>query len=387
MDNNGSKKTILHLIDALNNAGAQQLLVLFAKWAPHSRYRQLVGVLQPDLELEGELISQGVRVISFNRKRPSILQPFPFCRYFYQNIRDIIALCRENGVDVLQCHLSDAEFTGIIAGRLCHGVKILSTIHGPDIFPPRHRFEIRNVLRFLSTKMLYRWTDLIIAVSDEVAEYLTRIFGLKPEKVRVVLNRIEVSAFERTEPAMGLQEDLGIDRTDRVLTNVGRLRTQKGQTFLLDAMASLVSAFDGIKLLILGEGDLLPMLKRKLEELGLSDRVKFLGNRSDVPDILALTELFVFPSLWEGTSLALLEAMAAGKPIVATDIPGNRTVLQHMKTAFLVPPGDSAALAEGIAFLLTNPAKAKELGHNARLLVQEQFDIRQTIAELEAIWG
>ena len=131
----------------------------------------------------------------------------------------------------------------------------------------------------------------------------------------------------------GLSEDLGIDRKDRVLTNVGRLRTQKGQTFLLDAMASLVSAFEGIKLLILGEGDLLPTLKRKLEALGLSNRVKFLGNRSDVPDILALTEIFVFPSLWEGTSLALLEAMAAGKPIVATDIPGNRTVLQHMKTA------------------------------------------------------
>ena len=263
MDNNGSRKTILHLIDALNNAGAQQLLVLFAKWAPPSRYRQLVGVLQPDLELQGALTSRGVRVIGFNRKRPSIFQPFPFFRYFYRNIRDIIALCRENGVDVLQCHLSDAEFTGIIAGRFCRGIQILSTIHGPDIFPPRHRFEIRNVLRFFFTKMLYRWADLIIAVSDEVAEYLTRIFGLKPEKVRVVLNRIEVSAFERNEPALGLREDLGIDRKDRVLTNVGRLRTQKGQTFLLDAMASLVSAFEGIKLLILGEGDLLPTLQKK----------------------------------------------------------------------------------------------------------------------------
>ena len=387
MDDSSSKKTILHVIDALNNAGAQQLLVLFAKWASPGRYRQIVCALTPDLELQGKLASQGVRVICFNRQRPSILNPFLFFRYFTRNIRDILALCRENGVDVLQCHLADAEICGILAGKLYHWGPILATVHGPDLFPQRHRFEIRNVLRFLLFKMLYRWADLIIAVSDEVAAQVTRVFGQKPAKVRVVLNRIEVSAFQGNEPAIGLWEDLGVDRKDRVLTNVGRLRTQKGQTFLLDAMASLVSAFDDIRLLILGEGELLPTLARKADALGLSNRVRFLGTRSDVPDILALTEVFVFPSLWEGTSLALLEAMAAGKPIVATDIPGNRTVLQHMKTAFLVPPGNSAALAEGIAFLLTNFVVAAELGRNARLLVQEQFDIRQTMAELEAIWG
>ena len=112
----------------------------------------------------------------------------------------------------------------------------------------------------------------------------------------------------------------------------------------------------------------------------------FLGSRSDVPDILALSDVFVLPSISEGTSLALLEAMAASKPIVATDIPGNRAVLRHGHNCLLVPPGNPEKLAEAISFLLNHPQIAAEYGKNAYQDVYQRFNIDETITQLIALW-
>jgi len=111
-----------------------------------------------------------------------------------------------------------------------------------------------------------------------------------------------------------------------------------------------------------------------------------LGNREDVPQILAVAELFVLPSLYEGTSIALLEAMAAGKPIVATDIPPNRRLLAHGRNALLVPPGNGAALAAGIADLLESRQKATAFGLGARQVVRESFDVSRMLRQLERVW-
>ena len=142
-----------------------------------------------------------------------------------------------------------------------------------------------------------------------------------------------------------------------------------------------------IRLLLAGDGDLREQLEVKCSSLGISDHVHFLGSRPDVTDILALADIFVLPSLSEATSLALLEAMAAEKPIVATDIAGNRSILLSPKCGVLVPAADGQALAEAISYLLEHPKTASEYGQIAGRVARDRFDVRQSIAQLETLWG
>lgn len=382
-----SPKTILHIIDALNYGGAQKLLVLLARWTPPSKYRTIVCVLQTGIELKTAIESAGVKVVCLYRPRPSILFPFRLATYIYRNIRDIFSLCKRERVDVVLCHLSDAEFLGILAAKLAGTSRILTFVHYPDLLPVRKRNDLRNSLRLIVTKILYRWADYIIAVSKDVAGQLKQTFRLDTNKIYTMVNRIDVDTFARAKVCTQLQKTLGLAPQSRIITTVGRLMPPKGHTYLIDAIAALSTRFKDLKLLLVGNGDLRQSLQSQCEKLGLQQQAIFLGNRPDVAQILALTQIFVLPSLWEGTSLALLEAMAAGKPIVATAIPGNQAILEHQQNSYLVQPGDSHALTEGITFLLKHPRLARGYGQNAQDLAKRRFDIRTTVTALEKLWA
>ncbi len=381
------KMRILHVIDALNHGGAQRLLMLLAEKAPRDRVETGVLVLQPRLELKEALESLGVRVRCCNRERPSILSPHRFLSYVLRNLREIAAFCRSLSADVLHCHLSDAELLGIPSGRLCGVSRVFTTVHYPDLLPKRKPADLRNALRRALTRILYNHlADGVVTVSRDTAEILSRDFGVRPEKIQVILNGVDVASFSPRTPPPDARRSLGFNQKDCILINVARLAPPKGQAFLVEAMARLTAQFPGIRLLFVGDGELRAELEARRASLRLEDTVVFLGNRSDIADLLALSDIFVFSSVSEGTSLALLEAMAAGKPIVATSIPGNEEVLRHGENAYLVPPGDPDALARGVAFLLDHPDEAQRLAAKGQQEVAAQFDIGQTIARYRALW-
>lgn len=381
------KVRILHVIDALNPGGAQRLLLFLAGQISRENFEPCVLVLQPGLDWKDLLESMGVRVYCCQRERPSIFRPISLLTYAFRNIRDIRMCCRVMAADVIHCHLSDAEFLGTVAGRLSGVKRIFTTVHYPDLLPRGGRKDIRNLFRRRVTKLLYhRWVDCAIAVSEDVAQVLRRDFGICGEMIRIIHNGVDIASLAGKEPADDLRKALGFSRNHRILINVGRLAPPKGQVFLLEAMGRLVKQFEGVRLVLVGDGELREALEAGSASLGLTDRVVFLGNRSDVGDLLALSELFVFPSVSEGISLALLEAMAARKPVVASSIPGNEEILDHCVNAYLVPPGDSEALARGIAFLLEHPEEARRLGTRAQQEVTARFDIRETMARYEALW-
>ncbi|MFH0843996.1 MAG: glycosyltransferase family 4 protein [Pseudomonadota bacterium] len=380
-------RTILHVIDALNYGGAQRLLVLLAEWTPKETYKTIICALQANQEIKKQIESRGVRVVCFNRPRPRIIDPHLLLGYIYHNVKDIIRICRLEKVHVIHCHLSDAEFIGILAGFLFGAERIISTVHYPNLLPTRRSGDIRNGLRWLATKMIYRWADFIIAVSEDVARQLRKVFGINEQKVRIIVNGIDVESFSRTPVSGELRTALGLGPRDRILTTVARLMPPKGHTYLIAAIPQLIKRFASLKLLLVGDGELKEQLIRQTEDLGLSDAIRFLGNREDVPDILALTEIFVLPSLWEGTSLALLEAMAMAKPIVATNVPGNRAIIEHKKNGYLIPSEDPDSLAEAISYLLEHVDLAARYGKKAYELVRDRFDIRQTVSQLERLWN
>jgi glycosyltransferase involved in cell wall biosynthesis len=380
------KRTILHVIDALNVGGAQELLVLLADKTPKSDYRTLVCVLQPDLTVKSRIESRGAPVYCLDRPRPSILNPVRFMLYVYRNIRDIMALCRGQNVDVVHCHLSDAEFLGIPAGWLYRADRVLSTVHYPALLPDRKDGDLRNDLRIAFTRLLYYMADAVIAVSDDVAEQLATVFHLAPEKIKIVINGIDVEAIHATPPKQELLPSLGALPGQRLVVSVGRLMPPKGHRYLIEAMPTLKSRYNNLQLLLAGDGDLRASLEQLSERLGVRQSVSFLGSRNDIHDILALADVFVLPSLSEGTSLALLEAMAAERPIVATDIPGNNAILKHAQNCLLAPAGNPGKLAEAVIHLLDQPLLAAEYARNAYRDVSRRFDIDQTVLQLTALW-
>jgi glycosyltransferase involved in cell wall biosynthesis len=380
------RRTVLHIIDTLSHAGAQRYVVLLCQWSSPQLYRHIVCVLQPGTELRPQLESAGIRVVCLNMPRPGIVRPWRFMRYGMRAVRAIMGLCRSEGVDVVQCHLSDAEFLGITAAALSRTPVIITTLHGPQMLPNRPWWSGRSMLRRIVTRLLYCCVDHIVAVSAEVAEQAHRQLRAPLSKITTIINRIDTDSYAASTDTTAVKKSLGLGPHSRAITTVARLELLKGHTCLLSALAMLAKHRGDVYLLLLGDGSCHVQLEAQCRASGLEGRVQFLGTRDDVRQILGASDIFAFPSFAEGTSLALMEAMASGLPIVASDIPGNRTLLEHGENALLVPPGDTAALASALGRLLDNPAQAQALGAEARAFVREHFDIRATVSALEQLW-
>ena len=210
--------------------------------------------------------------------------------------------------------------------------------------------------------------DRFIAVSHGVANKLLTVFRVPKRKIRVVHNGISLEPFDQVVTD-GLRERL-IGLTDRpVVMTIARLDEQKGQSYLLRAAAKV----PGATFVLVGDGPDRKRLEQCAKQEGVSDRVQFLGHRDDIPELLACCDLFVLPSLYEGLPLSILEAMAAGKPVVSSAIEGTEEAVVDGETGLLVPPGEASALADAIDKILSDPELGSRLGLRGRDRVRMEF--------------
>jgi glycosyltransferase involved in cell wall biosynthesis len=388
-----TQSTVLHVIDSLNVGGAQQLLVLLAKYNPPGR-RMAVCVLQPDLEIAGRIEAHGVPVHPLGRLRPSVTSPFRFLAYVLGSLRDIARLKKKLGADIVHGHLSDAEFLSILAGRATGARKVTITFHTPQLLPERRGGGLRNRLRVLAMRLIYRRADAVVAVSAEILDALREVVGIDPARLVhipngvdcLALGGVECDALASRRAPEALRHELGLGADDTVLLNVGRLTAQKGQMHLIEALAALSRDHPRLKLLLAGDGPDRGELSAAIARLGLGGRAVLLGSRGDIADLLALADVVVVSSLWEGTSLSMMEAMAAGKTMAVTDIPGNRELLEDGVDALMFPPADTAAMARALDRLLADRVLAGRLALAARAKAKERFDIQRVAAAYEALW-
>jgi glycosyltransferase involved in cell wall biosynthesis len=236
----------------------------------------------------------------------------------------------------------------------------------------------------LGYRLLYRlsapFVDGFIAVAEGVKTELLETIMPIENKITVICNGVDVKRYQRSVDKVAFRRTLGLNEHDRVIAVVGTFKRQKGHTYLIDAAASLIPEFPDLHILFIGDGELREQLQAQVRALELEQHIHFLGSRHDVPDLLAASDYFVLPSLWEGLPMALIEAMASGLPIVATEVSGTRQVMIPGETGLVVLAGDTQQLKQAIHCLLVNPMRAQAMGAAARRHV-EAFSARKQAEE------
>ncbi len=196
-------------------------------------------------------------------------------------------------------------------------------------------------------------------------------------KVSVIPNSVDLKRYNQVMDRKAIRSELGLSPEHQVFAVVATFKKQKGHRYLIEATAAVISQFPDIRLLLIGDGELRDELKAQTQALSLNEHVHFLGLRTDVPKLLGASDYFVLPSLWEGLPVSLIEAMAAGIPVIATQVSGTKDVMIHNQTGLLVPPGEIEALKDAMQQFLTHPEQAKKMGEAARNRVAENFSAEQ----------
>jgi sugar transferase (PEP-CTERM/EpsH1 system associated) len=277
--------------------------------------------------------------------------------------------------DIVHTHRWGTLLEGLIAARMA-GVPVV--VHGEH-----GTMELRA-----HNRMVQRWVwgrvDQVLSVSSVLAERMAREIQFPIDRITTIRNGVDIARFGTGSRKAG-RDALGLNSDDLVIGTVGRLVPVKNQAMLLDALALVRAQGISFKAVFAGEGPLLGELQARANSLGLTDHVVLAGNRRDVPDILAAYDIFVLSSLSEGLSNVIQEAMAAGLPVVATDVGGASELVQHGRTGCLVPSADPQALAAALVELARSPALRRVMGAAARARADE-FGLDRMIREYEQLY-
>jgi glycosyltransferase involved in cell wall biosynthesis len=300
----------------------------------------------------------------------------------------LAAILREHRVDVAHCHNWGGLVDTVLAAKLARMTPVLHTQHGLDYgfsdAPDHLRSRLRTAMKVLACQGVTR----IATVSQEVAQMVTREWRVSPSRVSVVHNGVRVPApGEGVDIRARWRHELGIDESDVLIGTVAVFRPVKDLHTMLEAMALIRRETSRAKLVLMGAGPQKEELEAAVERLGLTSVVHFPGFRRDATQLLPALDVFVLSSLSEGISLALLEAMAAGVPVVATSVGGNVEILQKPASGVLVPPRSPRALADGILSLINDSTRRRLLSAGGRERVEEAFSLKRMIRNYESLYA
>lgn len=379
---------ILQFIDNLDIGGAQEVVVTLSKALRASGHRAVVCSLR-DGPLRADLEALDVPVVIVPDRRHSVLALPLFVADMVRIRRALIQIVDGYRIDVVQTHLLRAVDFVAASLRSRRGRPLVYwTFHNENFtlrreHLPNHRWMLRP--KQLGYRILYRAAAQsvsgLVAVSDRVRVAMLENIGSIDEKIVVIPNGVDTDRYGGHRDRAAERERLGLPSDAVVMVMVATFKLQKGHVHLIDAATEVVTDHPELRILLIGDGELSAEMEQLADSKNLGGLVRFLGSRRDVPDILAVSDCFVLPSLWEGLPMALLEAMASGLPSVATDVSGTRQVVIPDVTGYLVPPGDSAALRDAMLRVLVDPVRAQHMGRAARRRVEEQFSARKQAAE------
>ena len=362
------RTNVLYVIWSLQTGGAERVVADLARSLDRNRFRPMVCCLNFKGRLALELEAEGIPVFGVDKKRRADL------RALFRLAR----LMRRERVHVVHTHLWTSSLWGRLAALLA-GVPVrVVTEHNIDTWRGRGHLLVDRILA--------RFTHHFVFVSQEVASfYRAHLPHVDDNRCLVVHNGIDRVPFEQTIDRNAVRDRMGLPREAVVAGVVGRLDERKGHRYFLEAMKRLAGE-PGLHAVVVGEGREKDALFAQRRELGLEARVHLVGYWASLAEALAAIDLFVLPSLMEGHPLAILEAMAAGKPVVATRVGGNHEAVEDGRSGLLVPPRDAEALAEAIGSLARDPERAARMGLEGRRLLGERFSLEAAVRANEEIY-
>lgn len=356
---------VAHVIWSLGLGGAEQVVIRLAAGLDRTRFTPLVCCLDEPGAFAPQAERAGLEVVALGKRGPVDARV----------IGRLGRLLRARRIDVVHTHLWGADFWGRLAARRARIPVIVTTAHNVDSW--------KRWYHLAADRWLAGGTRLV-AVSQEVRGFYEDR-GVGPGRWRVIHNGVaEVATPPRDRAPL---RALGIADQAPVVAIVGRLVPAKGPGIFLEAVARAAIAMPALKALVIGDGPLRPRLEARARQLGLEGRVVFAGLRHDVADLLSGIDALAFSSEREGLSMAMLEAMAAGVPVVATRVGGTPELIEPGVTGILVPPGQPQALADGLLTVLRSPDQAQGLRRAARERVRARFSLPRMIEAYEEVYA
>lgn len=297
----------------------------------------------------------------------------------YECARKLYSILKYGNYEILHGHSAKGGYLARITGRYV-GIPV---IYSPHAWSFMSAIGLKRRFYILLEKVAGCWTDRLIAVSEEEGAVGIRMGLIAPERVRCIPNGVELPEYEGVTPIS--RESLGLTEEDMLIGCVARLAPQKGIPYLLDAFARVVKQVPWAHLALLGDGPMRCQLEHQTLNLGISERVSFLGWQPDPRPYMATFDIFVLPSLWEGLPLSLLEAMALRLPIVATRVTGTTEVLSE-GVGMLVPPADATALADALVLYAEHPEMRLRDGQLAYYRIKKIYNLERTINQLVEVY-
>jgi len=362
---------ILHIYQNSKIGGVQQQLLSLLKTYNREVFNPIFCCLGPREEIGTEAEKLGIELISLDRVR--------YNKFSTGIVIYLYRLMKRKHIHIVRTHRYRSNLYGRFAAFLARVPVIIASVH--DNYRTDKRLGRRIINRILS-----KITDKIVAVSEDIKKDIVKYDKIDPSKILIIPNGIDTERFSLDRNAAGLRKEFSLKDNDIILGFVGRIVHAKGLEYLIDALSHLGKEFKNMKLLIIGEGYLLDGLHEKSKRENIHDRIIFTGRRRDIPDILSCFDIFVMPSIAEGLPNALLEAMAMGKPIVATTVGGIPEVIKNGFNGLLVPPGDPVTLAAAIKELLDDRQLAARMGQAARDLVVTRYSIKETAQKWQSLY-
>jgi glycosyltransferase involved in cell wall biosynthesis len=362
----------MYVVDHLKIGGAQTHLVQVLSRLDRDRFVPMVCALKADGELRGVLEGMGVPVFDGGLGRT--LMGWGGARVLLR----LAGLLRRERVDVAHSYLFHPNVLAPIAGRLAGVRAAVVSKRSLDRYPsPIRRYACRvgNAL-----------ADRITVNAEAIGRFVRSEEGCRAEKMVLIPNGVSDDTLNASFDGRRKRAELGLAPDGHVVGAVSRLAWKKGIRYLLEAAPQVLESVPDASFVIAGDGPLREELEAQAGALGIRDRVVFLGSRRDGLELLSAFDVFVLPSVIEGMSNALLEAMAMGLPVVATGVGGNMEVVADGRTGFLVPPGDPDPMAAAIVKLLHAPEMGREMGAAGRRLVRENYRVDVMVRRIEGLY-